>query len=77
MSLRTVIKVMKKIYINIEIIKKYLKTNNLTIKKFCELCGIKYYNYRQLINQEGRVNAQVLYKIAITTNIKVKDMVGV
>jgi len=58
-----------------EIIKNYLKTNNLTIKKFCQMCEIKYYNFRQIMANNLNVTSTVFYKICKTMNIKLKDLI--
>lgn len=65
----------EKISINFTLIKNHLKDNNLTIKYFCKLCNIKYYNYRQLMLGDGNIKGEVLFKIGKITNIKLKDLI--
>lgn len=68
--------IMKKININFKFITNYINENNLTIKQFCKLCDIKYYNYRQFMLCDGNIKADVLFKVCKTINIKLKDLVG-
>ncbi|MBQ7797789.1 MAG: helix-turn-helix transcriptional regulator [Clostridia bacterium] len=67
---------MKKTFINTELIKKYINQHKLTIKQFCKLCDIKYYNYRQLMLGDGNIKGEVLFRISKITNIRLKDLVG-
>lgn len=66
-----------KIHVNIGIVKNYLLDNDLTIKKFCKLCNIKYYNYRQLALGHGKIKIEVVYKMCKTIGIKSKDLLGI
>ena len=67
---------MKKLNINFKLIKDYLKEHNLTIKQFCKICDIKYYNYTQLRLGDGNIKAEVLFKLCKTTNIRLKALIG-
>ena len=67
---------MQKIIINFQLIRNYLKEHNLTIKQFCKICDIKYYNYRQLKLSDGNLKGEVLFKIGKRANIKLKDLIG-
>ena len=62
--------------IKTELIKNYLADNCLTIKRFCEICDIKYYNYQQIMKQDGRVKAGVIYKVVKLLKIKMRDLLG-
>lgn len=68
---------MNNLTFNINVIKNYLKENNLTIKKFCKICNIKYYNYRQMIKNDFNIYSNVLYKVCRTINIKLADLINV
>ena len=69
--------VMKKIFIKTELITNYIKANNLTIKQFCEVCNIKYYNYLQLMKGDGNIKIDVLYRLCKTTSIILNELVGI
>lgn len=66
---------MENLRFNYQIIEKYLKVNHLTIKKFCEQCNIKYYNFRQIVKNAVNIYSKVLYKICKTMNIKLADLI--
>ena len=66
---------MKNIVFKTEIINNYLKTNNLTIKKFCERCNIKYYNFRQIMKNDLNVYSSIIYRVCKTMNIKLADLI--
>ncbi|MBQ7880918.1 MAG: helix-turn-helix domain-containing protein [Clostridia bacterium] len=66
---------MEKLTFNCKIIKEYLKSHNFTIKKFCEKCTIKYYDFRKIMKNDLTVYSNVLYKICKTMNIKLADLI--
>lgn len=68
---------MQNLTFNYEIIKDYLIENHLTIKQFCQLCNIKYYNFRQIAKNDLNVRSNVLYKICKTMNMKLRDIISV
>ena len=49
--------------IKTEIIKNYIKENELNIKDFCKLCGICQTTYYKIINNENFILSS-LFKIA-------------
>lgn len=66
---------MTRLVINSKIIKDYLKENDFTIKKFCEVYNIKYYNYRQITKNDLNVRSKVLYKVCKTINVKLANFI--
>lgn len=49
--------------LNIELIKHFILSNNLTIKDFCKRCGICVFTYYKIINKKN-FNMTALFKIA-------------
>ncbi|MBQ7880579.1 MAG: hypothetical protein IJ358_01890 [Clostridia bacterium] len=66
---------MKEITINVEIIKEYIKQNNLSVKEFCEKCNISYYSYLKLMRKE-LVKVRVLYNISILLDVRLVDLIN-
>ncbi len=60
---------MKEIYLDSKVMQDYIKTHNLTIKKFCEMCNITYYNYRQIVKNDTSVLTSVLFNVIETINV--------
>lgn len=67
---------MKKIDINVTLIKDYLNEHNLTVKEFCEKCEIKYYAYRQLMLGDANISVETLYRIGYITKIRMEDLIN-
>lgn len=65
---------MKKRYFNYQIMQNYVKKNGLTIKKFCEMCKIKYYQYRQIVKDDVKVCVSVLYKVSLIIRVPFCEM---
>ncbi len=63
------------IKLNLELIKKYIKDNNLTEKEFCARCRITEYIYGRIM--EGKVDLMLstFLKIVDTLNCKFGDIV--
>ena len=68
---------MKKIFIKTSLITDYIKGNNLTIKQFCQICNIKYYNYSQIMRCNGNVKVDILYMICKVASIKLDELLGI
>ena len=67
---------MKKVRINFKFIKKYLRDNNLSIKQFCKMCDITYYNYKQFEKNDLKLKANLLYNVAKLINVSVNNLLG-
>ena len=65
---------MENLTFNHEIVKTYLKENHLTIKEFCKICNIKYYNFRQIMKNDLNIYSNVLYRVCKTTKIKLDNL---
>ena len=65
---------MKQRYFNYKVMQNYIKENNLTIKKFCDMSNITYYQYRQIVKDDLNVFISVLYKVARTLKIPFSEM---
>ena len=61
---------MKEIY-NLEIIKNYIKENNLSKSKFCKLSRISLKTLHKIFNQQTNLRATAVFRVARTMNIKV------
>jgi len=68
---------MKEIYLDGKIMQDYIKVNNLTIKKFCEMCNIKYYNYRQIMKNDTKVLISVLFNVVETIGVPLSEIVKI
>ena len=68
---------MIKIRLNGKIVRDYIKDNNLTIKKFCEMCDIKYYNYRQIMKNDTNILTSILFKVIDTMGVGFGDIVKI
>ena len=65
---------MKKVFINTELIKKYMEENNLSTKQFCEKCEISYYSYLK-IKKNTLTKFRPIYNIAVIMNVSLKELV--
>ena len=68
---------MKKVYLDGRIMQEYIKANKLTIKKFCEMCNIKYYNYRQIMKNDTKVLISVLFNVVETIGVPLSEIVKI
>ena len=59
--------------INIEKIQNYIKENNLSKSKFCELCKIGSNTLDRILNNKN-FKITALFKIARQMNIYIKDL---
>lgn len=62
------------IKLNTQLIKNYLKENNLSITKFCEMCNIGRSSYYSFMRSNLRIKATIFVKIAKFTKNKVEDL---
>lgn len=66
------------IKVKTEVIDNYRKENKLTVEQFCKKCNItKNAYYKFMKNQLDKVNASVLYNIAVTLHILSKDLLEI
>lgn len=65
---------MKESRIRTEIFEAYRLKNNLTKKRFCEMCGISESVYRKILRQQFNFDAKSLFKIARVVNIKICEI---
>ncbi|MDE5788859.1 MAG: helix-turn-helix domain-containing protein [Clostridia bacterium] len=57
-------------YVNCEVIKNYIKENNLSKTKFCKLCKISLQTFNKVLNGED-VYLGALFKISRALNINI------
>lgn len=50
--------------IDISKIKSFISENNLSINKFCILCGISYSTYKKIMTNKNTYSSAALFKIA-------------
>ena len=62
--------------INIQKIKDYINANNLSINKFCKLCGIGYSTYKKLMNNKNTFSSTAIFKIAKVMNIFAHELLN-
>lgn len=67
---------MKSGIINVKLIKKYIKENNLTIKKFCKKCEISYYTYLKMM-KNTLTKFRPVYNVAVVMRVSMNDLLGV
>ena len=60
--------------INVDLIKKYIKTNNLTLNKFCKHCGVKYWTLKKILDNKINISFNDIAKIAFFMNLEIKDI---
>lgn len=59
--------------INVKMIEKFLKENNLSIAKFCKLCGICVSTYKRVIsNKNYKINT--IFKISRGLGVYIYQM---
>lgn len=68
---------MKNLIINSNIIYDYLRKNNLSVKKFCKICNISYYQFHKMLTNISGVYSNVLFNVCKTMNIKLKDLISI
>jgi len=61
---------MKEIF-NLEIIKNYMRDNNLTKTKFCKLSKISVKTFNKIINQQANFRSIAIFRVAKTMQIPV------
>lgn len=61
---------------NTEIVKNYIKEKGLTVKQFCKLCNISYYNYLQFMKSNFNIYASKVVKISNVLNVYLKDLIS-
>lgn len=64
---------MKKRVYNQKVIQDYIKDNGITIKKFCQICGISYSQYRKILNDDD-VYVSTIIKIIVIAKIPFHKM---
>lgn len=60
--------------IKIDLIKNYMKENNLSQKRFAEVCKINVWNLRQVLSDGKDFNIIYLFKIAKAMKIDVCNL---
>ena len=56
---------------NLEIIKNYIKVNNLSKTKFCKLSKISLKTFNKILNQQPNFRSVAVFRIARTIQIPV------
>ena len=67
---------MKKLFINTNLIKKYIKDNNLTTREFCKKCDITYSSYLKIMKSTIK-RFKPIYNVSIVLNVKLKELLGI
>lgn len=65
---------MKKRCFNYQIMQSYIKEKGLTIKRFCEMCGITYYQYRQIVKDDVNIYISALFRVSVVIGIPFYEM---
>ena len=60
--------------INMELIEKYIKENNLSKTQFCQKCKIGLRSYEKLMNNNLEIDLRVFVKVAKVMNIRLCEM---
>ena len=60
--------------INIELIEKYIKENNLSKTRFCQKCKIGLRTYEKMMNSSLEINLKVFVKVAKVMDIRLCEM---
>ena len=60
--------------INVQRIQSYIRENKLSKKTFCEKCKISYQTLQKIFNNNFNWNIIILFKIARTLGIGIKDL---
>ena len=67
---------MKKRVFNINIIKNYMKVNNLTKKQFCNVCNINMIDFYRIMADDTKVSSIPVAKIAKLLHCKLDDLIN-
>lgn len=59
--------------INTKLLQQYLKDNNLSKTKFCELAKISLYVLNKLLNNNANVKFTNIYKVTALMQIKLSE----
>lgn len=60
-------------YFRIEYILEFRKKNNLSIRKFCEMCKFSYHIYKKIMTQNPKVRSHVIINIVRVLKIQPND----
>ena len=60
--------------VDVEKIKQYIKSNGLTQKQFCQVCGISQYALHKILTRQKLKIVMPLLKIAKTMQLNFADM---
>lgn len=58
----------------IELIKNYIKENNLTVNKFCKICNVKKHVYYKILHNKLNFDANNIFRIARILEIQVHEI---
>ncbi len=58
---------------NIQIMKQFMKENNLTVKEFCKLCGVSYSIYKKILNHQLNMRSSNCIKVVKVLNTTFDD----
>ncbi len=64
---------MKK-FIKIDLIKDYIRTNNLTNSEFCKLCNIRILTLERILNDDIHVELNAILRISRILKIRLCEM---
>lgn len=63
------------IIIKTDIIREFMKKNNLTKKQFCKECDISICSLNNVLKQNTKISSLVFIKMAIRMKIRLDDFV--
>lgn len=61
-------------FVNLKLIKDYIKKNGLTYQQFCEKARIDIFDFKKLIIHDHDIDVLVLLKIAKILNIHIREL---
>ncbi len=64
----------KKLFVNTDIIRKYLFDNSLSKRKFCKISEIKLRNLRSILKNSSKINLNDLIKIQNVIDITIDKL---
>ena len=62
--------------LNVELITKYIKENNLSVSLFCKLCEISHTSFKRVMENKN-VNLRIIVKICLATKILPSKLINI
>ena len=60
--------------INVQLIKNFMETNNLSATKFCKLCQISPITFKKIMVNDLRFHISALFKISRILKVQVHEL---